>query len=51
MSAALGGSSARSRSSNVLILDVGNDGDDGDNGDDGTADGEDGDDDHNDNEW
>ena len=51
VSAALCCSSARSHSSNLLILDVGNDGDDGDNGDDGTADGEDGDDDHNDNEW
>ena len=41
MSAALCCSPARSQSSNVLILDVGNDGDDGD----------DGDDDHNDGDW
>ena len=51
VSAALCCSSARSHSSNLLILDVDNDGDDGDNGDDGTADGEDGDDGHNDGDW
>ena len=41
MSAALGGSPARSHSCNLLILDVGNEG----------GDGGDGDDDHNDGDW
>ena len=53
MSAALCCSSARSQSSNVLILDAGNHGDDGNHGGDGedSDNGDDGGDDHNDGDW
>ena len=53
VSAALCCSSARSQSSNVLILDAGNHGDDGNHGGDGedSDNGDDGGDDHNDGDW